>query len=217
MFLGREMLLKFVTFFIFFFMKVEHFAHIICTFITSGWSQEQVLTPWSRENWCLRRNRTPVPLLSCPWPGRFTYWVIATHNFIYVTWFFCLDIGDVCHVTGFVRVKNGLPVSRLLFIYIRKKVSEEFEPYVTSKRFRIRDVIIGPVGFFVSSLVCVKVKEMTLNNVKPSVVWSELNLEAILLLPQSRFTFAQTACFITKRDFFRGWALTLPLFHGQSE
>jgi hypothetical protein len=62
----------------------------------------------------------------------------------------------------------------------------------------------------------VKVKETTLNDVKSFVVGAELNLAAILC-PQPRFTFAQTACFIAERDFFRGWALALPVFHGQPD
>lgn len=101
------------------FMKAEHFARIICTFIASEWSQEQVLTPWSRENWCFRRNLSPVPRLSRPLPSRYTDWVIATPNFTYVTQFFCPDIGDFCHMTGFVRVKSGLPVSHLLFMFVK--------------------------------------------------------------------------------------------------
>lgn len=71
----------------------------------------------------------------------------------------------------------------------------------------MKGVITGSVGFFFCILVCVKVKEITLNDIKTSVVWVEFNLAAILR-PQSRFAFVQTACFIIGRYFFIGWTLT---------
>jgi hypothetical protein len=195
------------------FMKVEPFAHIICAFIASEWPQDQVCTPWSRENWCFRRNLSPVPRLSRPLPSRYTDRVIVTPNFTYVTRFFCPDIGDFYHMTGSVRVKIGLSVfffiwryspssglglppwnspfhlglldlrhsaglfGRVIsssqvyllvicFLFVSVKgVSEECESYVTSEGSRLNGVIMGRVGFFFCILVCVKVKEMTLNNI----------------------------------------------------
>jgi len=39
----------------------------------------------------------------------------------------------------------------------------------------------------------------------------------VLLCSQSRFYFAHTTRFIAERDFFRGWAVALPVFHGHTE
>ena len=54
-----------------------------------------------------------------------------------------------------------------------------------------------------------------MSDVNSLVVLAELALPWPDCL-QSRFAFAQTTCFIAERDFFRGWTVALPVFHGHT-